>query len=100
MENFKFRLAELSARIRVFKNAMFFKFDNRRVIIIKQKDNWVMIFKNFSTDPAPRALTEHIRGKIAHTAIRLTQESAEAVMIGLAEQMGLDIVIRHTGTKE
>ena len=76
-----------------YKNGISYKFDNRRVTVWKEEDNkWGFEFRSMNNVQNPRVSSKTIRGKVAVTAIRLSQEAAELVMLSLAEQMGYKVV--------
>ena len=77
-----------NVRKTTYLNAESYKFDNRRITVTQLADGFGLEFRIIDTDPSPHVISEHLRGKIALTRLKLSQEAAEIVMISLAEQMG------------
>lgn len=77
-----------------YENGVSYKFDNRRVTIWKEEDECVFgfEFRTMDRDPKPKSICNHLRGKMAVTTIKLSQEAAELVMLSLAKQMGFKVV--------
>ena len=76
---------------KTYNNAISCKFDNRRVTVIKQDNDFGFEFKAIDHDYTPHAHCECVRGKVAVTHINLSKEAAEIVMFNLAELMGFRI---------
>ena len=95
MKKYKLALPELdNSQLITYNNALQAKLRNKRVTVLKEeKDNgWVLEFRRLSERPLPNPV-EWKRG-INTTTIFLTKESAETVMLLLADQMGLKVIER------
>lgn len=76
-----------------YANAVSVKYDNRRLTLINRgEEGFGIEIRKFSADPTPVAMTKHIKGKMHLTMFNMTQESAELLMLMLAEQLGYAIV--------
>jgi hypothetical protein len=77
---------------KIYKNASTCKFDNKRVTVIKSKDDFILEFKSISNAHSPRALCNFTHSKLVTTELRLSEKAAMATMVLLAEQMGYTII--------
>ena len=81
-----------------YNNAIVAKFDNRRCTVFNKKNgNFVLEFKRLSKSDddieAIRAQSiELVKGKIIETRVGLTKETAEVVMLSLAELLGYQVI--------
>jgi hypothetical protein len=76
---------------RDYKNAISYKFDNRRVTVGKKEDGFMFEFRTIDHNYTPHANCDCVHGKLAITNINLSKEAAEIVMMSLAELMGFHI---------
>jgi hypothetical protein len=76
---------------RDYKNAISYKFDNRRVTVGKKEDGFIFEFRTIDHNYTPHANCDCIHGKLAITNINLSKEAAEIVMMSLAELMSFHI---------
>jgi len=81
---------------RNYKNAISYKFDNRRVTVGKKEDGFMFEFRTIDHDYTPHAICECVHGKLAITNFNISKEAAEIVMMSLAELMGFHICGRFS----
>lgn len=87
----KLEIYKYDIQIREYKNAITYKFDNRRVTVIKLKDGWGFEFKIMNKKREKTCCySENVHGCQIST-IRLSKEAGEVIMLALAEQMNLKV---------
>ena len=74
-----------------YKNWISYKFDNRRVTVLKTDTGFGFQFRSIDPDYSPHAKCECIHGIVAQTSLSLSKEAAEIIMMSLAELMGFSI---------
>lgn len=84
---------QFNIRKRKYKNAVSFKFDNRRLTVVQQESGGYYFEFRIATKQKGR-LTYHkrLKNKVTLTGIQLTQEASEIIMFSLAEYLGYEIV--------
>ena len=75
----------------VYQNGISYKFDNRRVTVVKTYTGFGFMFRSIDHNYTPHAICECVHGKVAQTSINLSKEAAEIIMMSLAELMGFSI---------
>ena len=86
IDNFKVRRKD-------FKDAISFKFDNRRVSVIDRKDKngFVLEFRCIDKEKRVKALHD-TRLNMVITQLAISKEASELLMFGLSERLGFKIV--------
>lgn len=74
-----------------YQNGVSYKFDNRRVTIIKTDTGFGFQFRSIDPDYTPHAKCECLHKVVAQTSLNLSKEAAEIIMMSLAELMGFSI---------
>lgn len=75
-----------------YKNAITSKLPNRRVTTIEEDGCVQLEFRVFDDSPTePRSLFKTIKGKVAQTTIKLSDEAAFVLMMQLAETFGVGV---------
>ena len=74
-----------------YQNGVSYKFDNRRVTVLKTDTGFGFQFRSIDPDYSPHAKCECIHGIVAQTSLSLSKEAAEIIMMSLAELMGFSI---------
>ena len=84
-----------------YKNAERFKYENARVQVTSlPKGLYGIELTHLSEDTRPRAFHIVDKGKVITTGIKLSQEAAFSIMLGLYEQLKKDGVIHKAKNPE
>ena len=86
IDNFKVRRKD-------FKDAISFKFDNRRVSVIDRKDKNGFVLEFRCIDKERRVKAHHsTKLDMVITKLAISKEASELLMFSLAERMGFKLV--------
>ena len=77
---------------RLYKNAITYKFNSRRVSVIKRENDYGIQFKVLNENPAPCVQSEFYRDKLHITSLILSTEATELLMFAIAELLELQVV--------
>jgi hypothetical protein len=69
-----------------YQNAIVYKWDNNRIAIMPDQNNYFIEFKTLSDKHTPRAAHKIIKGKIVCTRILISEEAARSICAGLMNQ--------------
>ena len=80
---------------RIFKNAITWKFDNRRVSVVKTENGIGLQFKTLSSNPEP-CVDIRFDKKILHTtSLNISNEASELLLFSLAEIQGFCVYAKE-----
>jgi hypothetical protein len=82
----------------VYADAEHFKYENARVSVISLEDSgYIIDFKVLSDNLTPKALHFVYKNKVVQTRIKLTDEAALAIYLGLKERFIKDNKLTNNG---
>lgn len=70
---------------KAYSNAELYKWNNARIVVqsLNDGEDYGIKFTILSDDPSPRTTHQVLKGKVVNTSIRISKESAVALMAGL-----------------
>ena len=75
----------------IHPNGVVFKFDNRRVAVVKSGNSFYIESTIMTDKLEPRAAHTVLKNKAVVTTLKFSQESTELLMVGIAEMLGYEI---------
>lgn len=80
---------------RIFANAIIWKFDNRRVSVVKTETGIGLQFKTLSLNPAPCVNIQFDKGILHTTSLNISNEASELLLFSLAEIHGFCVCAKE-----